>query len=143
VTKNVRLKASNGQYLWTSWLTKKVVANGNTADAGENFQLIDQNNSPLTSGDPVALRAGNGRFIGIREQDPYPVIVKEKNFNSWEAFTILRADGSDGEITGGQQVALRANNGMFVCAEGGGGRELVANRSVIGPWETFTLEMTA
>lgn len=36
-------------------------------------------------------------------------------------------------------IALKANNGMFVCAEGGGGRELVANRSSAAGWETFLL----
>ncbi|GEM_PF-2303666 len=142
ITTNIQLKATSGQYLWASWLSKKVIANGKTATAGGKFQLVDQNNSPLTGGDPVTLRAGNGKYIGINEHDPYQVIVKGKSFNSWEAFTILHADGSDGEITNGQKVALRACNGMFVCAEGGGGRELVANRSVIGPWETFTLEIT-
>ncbi len=141
VTKNIRLKASNGQNLWASWLTKKIIANGNKSSAGEIFQLIDQNHSPLTNGDPVALRARNERYVGIHESDPHLLMAKDKVFNAWKAFTILRADGSEGEITSGQQIALRANNGMYVCAEGGGGRELVANRSVIGPWETFTLEM--
>src|ERR687894_1572333 len=37
-------------------------------------------------------------------------------------------------------IALRANNGQYVCAEGGGGREVVANRDARGPWETFTVE---
>ncbi len=36
-------------------------------------------------------------------------------------------------------VALRANNGQYVCAEVGGGRELVANRDHVGGWETFGL----
>ena len=36
-------------------------------------------------------------------------------------------------------IALRASNGQYVCAEGGGGREVVANRNAIGPWETFGL----
>jgi hypothetical protein len=36
------------------------------------------------------------------------------------------------------QLALQASNGMYVCAEDGGGREVVANRTAIGPWETFT-----
>jgi hypothetical protein len=35
-------------------------------------------------------------------------------------------------------ITLRASNGKYVCAEGGGGRELVANRDTAGPWETFT-----
>jgi len=34
-------------------------------------------------------------------------------------------------------VALMADNRKYVAAEGGGGRELVANRDRIGPWESF------
>jgi hypothetical protein len=30
-------------------------------------------------------------------------------------------------------IALRTSTGTFVCAEGGGGRELVGNRTAIGP----------
>lgn len=36
-------------------------------------------------------------------------------------------------------IALRAHNGAYVAAEGGGGGILVANRYQIGPWETFRL----
>jgi pimeloyl-ACP methyl ester carboxylesterase len=36
-------------------------------------------------------------------------------------------------------VSLQSDNGMFVVAEGGGGREVNANRSNIGSWETFVL----
>ena len=36
-------------------------------------------------------------------------------------------------------VALTASNGQFVCAEGGGGGAVVANRAARGPWETFWL----
>ncbi|MFT7313751.1 MAG: hypothetical protein ACI9J5_001891, partial [Paraglaciecola sp.] len=35
------------------------------------------------------------------------------------------------------KIALQANSGQYVCAEGSGGREVVANRGVLGPWETF------
>ncbi len=38
-----------------------------------------------------------------------------------------------------KKVALRAHNGQYVCAEGGGGREVVANRDRIRSWETFEL----
>ncbi len=37
------------------------------------------------------------------------------------------------------KIALRASNGQYVCAEDGGGRELVANRNAIGDWEKFSL----
>jgi len=36
-------------------------------------------------------------------------------------------------------ISLRAYNGQYVCAEGGGGGEVVANRHEIGVWETFEL----
>jgi len=34
---------------------------------------------------------------------------------------------------------LRSSGGWFVCAEGGGGREVLANRPEAGPWETWTV----
>jgi len=38
---------------------------------------------------------------------------------------------------GGGNISLQASNGQYVCAENGGGRELVASRGAVGPWETF------
>ncbi len=40
---------------------------------------------------------------------------------------------------GGSHIALKASNGQFLVAEGGGGREFYANRGEIGPWETLTV----
>lgn len=37
------------------------------------------------------------------------------------------------------KIALRAYNGQYLCAEGGGGGAVVANRDTIGAWETFQL----
>lgn len=42
--------------------------------------------------------------------------------------------------TTGTQVALRAENGKFVCADLGRDGLLVADRSAKGEWETLTLE---
>lgn len=39
----------------------------------------------------------------------------------------------------GQTIALRASNGQYVAAEGGGGGPLVANRPRLREWETFEL----
>ena len=36
-------------------------------------------------------------------------------------------------------VSLRAANGQYVCAEGGGGGEVFANRSAVAAWEKFRL----
>jgi len=43
------------------------------------------------------------------------------------------------EPLGESRVALKAANGKYVRAEGGGGRELVANRDLVEAWETFTI----
>jgi hypothetical protein len=40
---------------------------------------------------------------------------------------------------GQAQYALRASTGHYLVAEDGGGREARANRTVIGPWERFTM----
>lgn len=41
---------------------------------------------------------------------------------------------------GGGNIALRAtSNGQYVCAENAGAEPLIANRTAIGPWETFAL----
>jgi hypothetical protein len=39
-----------------------------------------------------------------------------------------------------QRIALRTENGHYVCAEGGGGGEVNATRTAAGGWETFDVE---
>ena len=39
------------------------------------------------------------------------------------------------------KCTLKAYNGQYVCAEGGGGREIVANRNAIAGWETFRMNI--
>lgn len=53
-----------------------------------------------------------------------------------------RSDRDDIEVfslhdRGQGRLALQATNGLYVCAEGGGGREVGASRRRAGPWETF------
>jgi hypothetical protein len=47
----------------------------------------------------------------------------------------------DGRFRGDSRIHLRADNGQYVCAEGGGGGEVVANRDSAREWETFTVEL--
>jgi hypothetical protein len=37
----------------------------------------------------------------------------------------------------GSKVSIKAPNGRYVCAEGGGGDVLIANRDAVGGWESF------
>jgi hypothetical protein len=41
--------------------------------------------------------------------------------------------------TSSQKVSLQVSNGQYVCAEGGGGGKVLANRSTIDEWATFDL----
>ncbi|NET60575.1 MAG: hypothetical protein F6K47_31895, partial [Symploca sp. SIO2E6] len=43
------------------------------------------------------------------------------------------------ETTETELIALRVHNGQYLCAEGGGGQSVVADRDKIDIWETFTL----
>jgi hypothetical protein len=58
----------------------------------------------------------------------------------WETFTLHGLGsytGDSGDTL--EQVALQAIHGQFVGAVGGGGSHAIAEASVIGPWEQFTL----
>jgi beta-lactam-binding protein with PASTA domain len=143
-TVSIYLGANNGQYVAAEGGGgREAVANRDIPREWETFQLIAINGLPLRSGNQVALRAHNGQLIAAEGGGGQEVVANRDAIGPWETFTILHADGLDGEITDGQNVAFRAHNGQFVAAEGGGGREVVANRDAIGPWETFTIRVWA
>ncbi len=68
------------------------------------------------------------------------VVANRSSYGLWETFTVEGVTNAPNGFGTGDQIALRAINGQYVCAESGGGRELAANRHCRGPWETFTLE---
>jgi subtilisin family serine protease len=61
------------------------------------------------------------------------------DFSQWYGYGRLDAERAVEAARDHRPVALRAHNGQYVCAEGGGGREVVANRSRLATWETFQL----
>jgi hypothetical protein len=88
----------------------------------------------------IALRANNGQFVVAEGGGGGPVNANRNQIGPWETFTVVdRTQSQPQPPSQGRNVALRANNERFVSAEGGGGRELVANRRERGPWETFRL----
>jgi hypothetical protein len=44
------------------------------------------------------------------------------------------------KLEGPRTVAIRTDNGHYLCAEGGGGGTVNASRTAVGAWETVTLE---
>lgn len=68
---------------------------------------------------------------------------------TWLGVTDIRVGHSAGEASAevftevwwpDDRISLRAGNGMFLCAENGGGREIVVNRPEAGDWEKFYYE---
>lgn len=138
----INLKANNGQYVVAEGGGGgPVLANRARAGEWETFVLNDSKPPPFDHGSKVTLRAYNGMYVCAENGGGAEVNANRILAFGWEAFSIVHTDGSGGEITNGQSVAFQAANGQYVCAEGGGGGEVVANRDAIGPWETFTIEI--
>ena len=150
VTKPViTLKSANGKYVCAEEEgVRRIVANKeDDTDASSRFTIIgfDISNMPPDSkfstldnngfslndlfDNFIALQTKQGNFVTA-----VPSIGLESKVNKidvWERFQLI--DLGEGK------VALKAHNGKYVCAEGGGGQQLIANRDAIGPWETFIL----
>ena len=77
----------------------------------------------------IALQADDGHFVTV--DDNAQLMATAKKIKEREVFQMHEV--------GRNKIALQAFNGKYVCAEDGGGRELVANRDAIDTWETFEL----
>jgi glucose/arabinose dehydrogenase len=136
------------------------VVNANRTVVGpwEKFALVDLNGGALQSGDAVHISAPDGvnyveAYGGGAQQGATPplgrVFADRTVPQQWETFIIRKADGTSGVIANNQPITLQAFLGYYVVAEGGGAPqgsvppagEVWANRTAVGPWETFTLIM--
>lgn len=139
---SVQIRANNGQYVCAENSGGGlIVANRNAPFEWESFVLVNTQGTPLQDGSLVALECNNGQFVCAENSGGSSVVANRDSIGPWETFTIKRVDGR-GSIQSGDRVAFLCNDGRhYLCAEGGGGSELVANRSVIGPWETFVITL--
>ncbi len=135
---DVQLRAWNGQWVVAEGGGGGAV-NANRSGAGvwETFGLLDLNGGSLSHGDPVALRAHDGaHFLGTPGGGALD--ARATSAGAAQAFVVERLAGA-GPLRDGDQVGLRASDGRYLVAEGGGGGVVNANRSGVGPWETFRL----
>jgi hypothetical protein len=134
--------AANGGGITPVSGTGSVIANAASAGPFESFTLIDQNGGTLVSGDKVSLLTWNGQFyLRPSTSGNRPLQATSTQVTAAEQFTIIRIAGA-GPITNGDNVALQANTGYYVCAESGGGGTgtINVNRTAIAAWETFRFE---
>jgi hypothetical protein len=126
----VALQAPNGQFVQAvNGGGGDVRAVGGGLGEWETFFLVQ------LGGGKVALRNGRGMYmtaeLNSNASTQGLLFSRVDWIDTWERFTQTGAGGG---------TCLRAEStGQFVAAEGGGGRELVANRAQCAQWETFTL----
>lgn len=142
----IHLKTNTGNYLSRNLFAAfgfvdKLHAGATNKNPLTRFELVDYNDAPLMSGDKVALLASNGMYVCAEGGGGGVVGATREWAREWETFTIEKVNAAQPEITNGDAIALRAYNGLYVCAENGGGGKVVANRAQVGPWETFALEI--
>jgi hypothetical protein len=76
--------------------------------------------------------AGNTLAQGTHSVEVYVYTYSGDSTYSSTSFTV-------GDLGTAYTINLQSVDGYYVCTEGGGGREVVANRTGPGAWETFTL----
>jgi hypothetical protein len=145
----VQLRAANGQFVTAEGGGGGAVnANRDVAAEWETFVLTGIGGT-IEPGSNVSLRAQNGDFLCAEGGGGGAVVANRPWWLAWETFVMdFDVDVSPQPdpsgiptLVNGTNVNLQADNGQFVCAEGGGGQEVVANRSVALQWETFTVEV--
>jgi hypothetical protein len=101
----------------------------------ETFNMVDLNGGYLQSGDEVAFQTQTRHYVSAQNEQ---LTADSSARGYWETFTIVRADGSRGLISYEDKIGLRAANGRYVSAKGGGGSDVFAISDWLGLNETFT-----
>jgi hypothetical protein len=116
----VNFRTENGHYLRA--YASGVVA----ADAPVVGELDEWWELTHLGGDLYTLQSVHGRFL-CAELDGR-VVADRVDAGPWEAWRLVQAGGG---------VAFVSHHGLYLCAEGGGGSVVVANRTAVGAWEVF------
>jgi hypothetical protein len=123
-----------------------VNADRSSAGPWETFTMHDLNGGELRDGDTVTFLTDNRTTYLQAEQGGFPnarMLAIGGGEGPWETFTILNLTRPGRTIGTGDQIALRSVNGYFAVAEGGGGPGSVVNvnRTAVGAWETWVLQV--
>lgn len=105
---------------------------------GDRFRPSERQGES-TMGIAIRFRADNGQYLCAEAGGGREVLANRLSAGPWETFAVEQIGPPGGALMSGQRIALRTENGSYLCAEGGGDGEVVANRTAVGPWETFTI----
>lgn len=119
---------------------QKLVANRTEAREWETFDVLGE----FVFGGNISLRTYDKiHFVCAENGGGGELIASKILADIWETFKIIGPSGkTDGSLVqNGDKISFQTyNNKHFICAEGGGGQELVANRTEAHEWETFTVQ---
>jgi hypothetical protein len=116
-----------------------VDATRDVASTWETFTLYDLDGGTLESGDLVAFGTADGHLLCAESGGGAQVDATRTIARDWETFRVLRIDGS-GAVADGDEIALQTKtSGSWVSALDGGGGAVVADRTTVAAWETFSL----
>lgn len=91
---------------------------------------------PYTMGYFHPTVANGGALVSQGRHYHYHQTASCRNSYGWDAFGARFLESG---TRAHSKVALRAASGHYVVAEGGGDGDMNANRTQVGPWETFAL----
>lgn len=134
------------------WLTAEygggndVAAKASVAGPWEEFRLCTNSSDfwnhmtgTIESGDTIAMLSVGPQWVTAEAGVLDTVVSKKAIAGLWEHFTISKTSGS-GAIGTNDDVSVKAHSSnKYWVAEYGGGTVVRANRTSVGPWETFTM----
>ncbi len=126
------------------WWTGRPIGADYTKNDMENF-TENFTDAFERATDEFGARLHWGQLSRTKRHDP----DKYAQFGAWTeiknqltnngAIRTFETDFSTRHLMPQHDVTLRAHNGQYLVAEGGGGREILANRDRAGRWETFKM----
>jgi hypothetical protein len=139
VSQQMHVQTVNGHYLQAPGGSGEITARGPWPREDETFTLVSAEGQwrEVEDGSQVQLRTRAGRFVTTSGADGVLSATATDPSTPESRFTVVAAAGEPRRLEHFGRFGLRAANGMFVCAENGGGSLVRANRSGLGPWETF------
>jgi len=94
----------------------------------------------------LKLKTYDGAHFVCAENGGRELVANRTEAHQWETFKIIGPNGKiDGSaVRNGDKISFQTYDGThFVCAENGGGQELIANRTEAHQWETFTVQFVS
>jgi hypothetical protein len=94
----------------------------------------------IISGLMIYLQASNDLYVCAEHGGGGKLIANRYKPLGWETFIIGKINRENGDINKSDKISLQVSNNQYVCAESGGGKDLIANRNLCKEWETFEIQ---